>query len=212
MGAPLFADCGVYMNEADKDIYIAHSPVAVRQGYIEGGLGAEPGSWDDAEYVPATSPDYTKPLNDGDVIDLGGIHVEAYALPGHTHGSMVFLIPEERILITGDAANSFVFLFDESYSISVEEYRENLISVQKRLEGRFDRCFLMHREMEASKELLNSVIAVCDDILAGNTDDVPFGFMGREAYVAKAFNEKFLRADGGEGNIVYNKKMVRKNA
>lgn len=208
MGAPLFED--VYMNAADPMVYAAHSALNIRQGYIEAGLGAEPGSWKDAEYVPVKAPDFIQPLKDGDTFDLGGIHVEAYALAGHTPGCMVLLVPEERVLITGDAANNSVFLFDE-FSLTVEEYRENIIRLKDRLKGRYDRCFLMHHDMEAGGQLLSSLVQVCDDILSGHADDIPFEFMGGHYFAAKAFGEGFQRLDGMEGNIIYNKEKVCRN-
>lgn len=80
----------------------------------------------------------------------------------------------------------------------------------KKLEGRFDRCFMMHHDMEASKDLLKNVIEVCDTIMDGKADDMEFNFMGNINYVAKRATPQFIREDGGEGNIVYNKKKVMK--
>ncbi|HEX3013039.1 MAG TPA: MBL fold metallo-hydrolase [Methanobacterium sp.] len=43
-------------------------------------------------------------LEDGDVLDLGGnISLKVIHTPGHSKGSISLLIPEERVLITGDA-------------------------------------------------------------------------------------------------------------
>lgn len=208
MGAPLFQD--VYMNHTDDVVYLAHAPIPNRQGYINAGLGTLAGDIQESEYVPVKAPDFMKDLKDGDVFDLGKVHVEAHALPGHTPGCMTALIPEERVLITGDAANNSLFLFDE-FSLSVEEYRENVIQLEHRLSGRYDKCFMMHHDMEAGGELLSHMAQVCNDILTGNTDDVPFDFMGGHYFVAKAFGEGFRRTDGGEGNIIYNKeKILRK--
>lgn len=208
MGAPLFEH--VYMNDADRGVYLAHSAIDIRQGYIEAGLGAEPGSFKDAEYVPVKKPDFIRPLKDGDTFDLGGVHVETYTLAGHTPGCMVLLVVEERVLITGDAANNSVFLFDE-FSLTVEEYRQNVIRLKNRLAGRYDRCFLMHHDMEADGCLLSNMEQVCDDILFGNTDDIPFEFMGGRYFAAKAFGPGFQRLDGVEGNIIYNKEKVCRN-
>lgn len=208
MGAPLFEN--VYMNVEDRRVYLAHSALDIRQGYLEAGLGAEPGSFKDAEYVPVREPDFIQPLKDGDTFDLGGIHVEAYTLAGHTPGCMVLLVPEERVLITGDAANHSVFLFDE-FSLTVEEYRENVIQLKNRLAGRYDRCFLMHHDMEAGGRLLSNIEQVCDDILSGHVDDIPFAFMGGQYFAAKAFGPGFRRLDGMEGNIIYNKEKVNRD-
>ena len=45
-------------------------------------------------------------VNEGDVFDLGGVLVEAIAVPGHTTGSMVYLLPDQNLLFTGDAIGS----------------------------------------------------------------------------------------------------------
>lgn len=205
MGAPLFGD--VYMNHADDEVYRAHSPVETRAGYIEANLAAAPGTWRNADFVPPAPPSKYKNLEDGMVFDLGGTHVEAHALPGHTPGCMVFLIPEEKLLITGDAANNSVFLFDE-FSLPVETYKKNLLRVIKRLDGRYDHCYMMHHDRDASGELLSRMVDVCDDIIAGKADDMPFSFMGGNYFVAKNADERFKRLDGSEGNIIYNKAKV----
>ena len=45
-------------------------------------------------------------INEGDVFDLGGVLVEALEVPGHTAGSMVYLLPAQNLLFTGDAIGS----------------------------------------------------------------------------------------------------------
>ncbi|MDO4647788.1 MAG: MBL fold metallo-hydrolase [Eubacteriales bacterium] len=206
LGAPLFDK--VYFNHLDDDLYKAHSPFEERQGYMEANLGAAPGSLKDEEFVPVKDPKSYFSLEDGAAFDLGGIHLEVYALCGHTQGCMTVLIPEERVLITGDGANNATFVFDQ-YASTIEEYRNHLQALSDRLKGRYDRCFMMHHDMEASGNLLENVMQVCDDIMSGNTDDLPFDFMGGHYFIAKAVGPGFRRLDGGEGNIVYNKEKVR---
>ena len=65
-----------------------------------------------------------------------------------------------------------------------------------------DRILLSHGDGNAPLAILDGVIGVCDDILAGNVDNVPYVFMGEPAVIAKAMNETG-RTDGGIGNIVY---------
>ena len=52
---------------------------------------------------------------EGEVFDLGGMQVEAIAVPGHTAGSMVFALKGHDLLFTGDAVGSGhgVWLFNE---------------------------------------------------------------------------------------------------
>ena len=54
-------------------------------------------------------------INEGDVFDLGGVLVEALYVPGHTAGSMVFYLPDQNLLFTGDAIGSGhgVWIFNE---------------------------------------------------------------------------------------------------
>lgn len=207
LGAPEFDE--VYMNPADNAIYEAMSPLEERKGYIQANLGGKLLDFAEDDYVQPTLADF-KVLKDGQVFNLGEIHAEVYALPGHTRGTMVILVAEEKILILGDACNNATFLFDEN-SLSVEEYRENLIHVQQKLTGRFEETCLCHHVIKASADMIHSVIEVCDEVMAGKADDVPFNFMGMEAFVAKKANERFERLDGGEGNIIYSKNKIWKN-
>lgn len=206
LGAPEFDD--VYMNEADKDLFIAMSPLEERNGYIAANLGGKLPDFTEEDYVMSAEPDF-KALNEGDSFDLGGIHIDVYALKGHTQGSMVFLIREERILILGDACNKSTFLFDEN-TLYVDEYHDELVRVRDELEGKYDRVFICHHDMEMQKNVIQNVIDVCEDIRSGNTDDVPFNFMGGSYFIAKAVGERMNRLDGIDGNIIYSKDRVRR--
>lgn len=46
----------------------------------------------------------THPLEDGDVFDVGALHVETFAVPGHTAGSAVYLA--KGVLFFGDSAGA----------------------------------------------------------------------------------------------------------
>ncbi len=204
LGAPEFDR--VFMNHADRELYEQMSPLEERIGYIRGGLNGKLPDFDEADYVPPSPMDF-QDLKDGDCFDLGGIHVDIYGLPGHTKGSMTVLVREERILILGDACNKFTFLFDEN-TLPVRAYREELIRIAERLEGQYDRVFISHHQMEVQREILQNVIQVCDAVLAGETDDVPFEFMGQQAYIAFAVDEHMNRADGVDGNLIYSKERL----
>ncbi len=183
------------------------APFEERNNYIRGNLGGKLPDFSPEDYVPV-SPMNFHDLKDGDSFDLGGVHVDAYALAGHTKGTMVFLIREERIMVLGDACNPATFLFDKN-SLTVEEYRKGLQEFQQRHKGSYDKVFLCHQVMELGPELVDNVIEVCDDILAGKTDDQPFEFMGQVNWIAKAVKEGFRRVDGKIGNIIYSKDRIK---
>ena len=54
-------------------------------------------------------------LNDSGLFDLGGMEVEAVSVPGHTNGSMAYLLKSQNLLFTGDAIGSGhgVWIFNE---------------------------------------------------------------------------------------------------
>ena len=205
MGAPEFDT--VYMNPKDLSVYRSHCPLKLRRDYIRGNIGEEAEAAIADSYV-APDPDYDfLELSDGMAFDLGGIHIDAFHFPGHTPGSMVFLIREMRILILGDACNTFTFLFDENAS-PVEEYLHTTERMKDRLAGLYDHVYLSHRERETSADIMDDIVQVCHDILEGRTDDVPFDFMGTKVYIAKLCDAQVKRVDGKSGNIVYNKERL----
>ena len=64
-------------------------------------------------------------INDGDVLELGGMNVDVIEVPGHTNGSVVFSIQGSDLIFTGDAIGSGqgVWIFHE------EGYRQYAASV-----------------------------------------------------------------------------------
>ena len=62
-------------------------------------------------WLPIEGIQYTN-IAEGDVFRLGGVSIEAIAVPGHTAGSMAYLCREEKVVFTGDAVNADTFLFD----------------------------------------------------------------------------------------------------
>jgi hydroxyacylglutathione hydrolase len=205
MGAPAFDE--VYMNPADKNVYLEHSDMSVRKGYLKMTMGENFNLINEEDYVHVTSSDGFKPLLAGDSFDLGGITLEIHDGAGHTPGMITILFVEERTLFVGDACNFFTFLFDKN-SLGVTTYEENLKKLDNETKGRYDMVYLSHGEGDASKEMIGSVIQVCEDIKTGKSDDLPFHFMGETAYIAKAINSTMMRIDGGHGNIVYRKEKV----
>lgn len=201
MGAGEFEE--VYMNHADDYIYIQHADM----GFRRDGLFLCTQKVEDAEIIPAKPLETIHQMAGGDSFDLGGLHIDIYDLPGHTRGSVVMLIREERVLLLGDACNYLTFLH-EPYSTTVREYKENLEAVKPQLEGKYDAVYLSHGSGDGSVGLIDGVIQVCADIMAGKTDDVPFGFKDSKGFLAKAEIQRDVRADGGIGNVIYNKERI----
>ncbi len=174
----------------------------------------------DAMFVPAESPDGSGKKEDGArytvyhalapgmTFSLGGISVEAIPCPGHTPGIYCMLIVEDRLLLTGDACHSISYLFFDN-ALSIEEYRENLLAL-KRQEQRWDSLLLSHPVSAAPKTMLDEVIRLCGEILAGTTDEIPYPYQDKPVFIAKAVDDQMLRKDGVYGNIIFRKDKLRK--
>lgn len=201
MGAGEFEE--VYMNHADDYIYIQHADM----GFRRDGLFLCPQKVEESEIILAKPLETIHQMAGGDSFDLGGLHIDIYDLPGHTRGSVVMLIREERALLLGDACNYLTFLH-EPYSTTVREYKENLEALKPRLEGKYDAVYLSHGPGDGSIGLIDGVIQVCADIMTGKTDDVPFGFKDSKGFLAKAEIQRDVRVDGGIGNVIYNKERI----
>ncbi len=204
LGTPEFRGKNVYMSHADIPMYKEMCPIKERDGYIRGNLGELFSVYDinEKDYcLPDEGFDFID-LEDGKVFDLGDLHVEIVAYPGHTPGSVALFIAELRTLITGDACNNSTFLFDDCCS-SVPEYRETTVRIRDRFAGKLDHVYICHHEMEVGTDIFDNIIDLCDDVLAGKGDDIPFEFMGKTAYIAKKVDDHFHRLDGKCGNFIY---------
>lgn len=196
MGAAEFDEA--YMNLVDEYIYTPHSDKVIRLNFVPEKVRKSMNLTED-DCIDPVPVSFFHDLKPGDCFDLGGETIEIYGCSGHTQGSVVMLLKEERILLLGDACNKFTFLFDD-YSTTVETYEENLKVLEKEVEGKYDRILLSHADGEGNAKMISQVIQVCEDIKNGDVDDISFSFGNRQAYIAKK------RSDNG--NIVYSKERI----
>ncbi len=196
MGASEFPAESVYISQEDAYIYRDHCTHEFRkEGLFL--MGPKGKSITEADFTPIVSIENYNDLRDGDCFNLGGVSIEIYACPGHTKGSMVMLIPEERTLILGDACNGYTFVFQD-YSLTIEEYRTSLIRLKDKLEGKYDKVLSSHGDGNLEHEVINDNILLCEKILNGTSDRIPMEFRGDTGMVADG------AAKPGHGNIVYN--------
>lgn len=191
----------IYLNSKDEDLYKQHLTNERRQAHIDMSIGEKAKCISLTDYVEL-KPRKCKSLNVGDIFDLGGITLEICEGAGHTLGQITVLIKEERMLLLGDACNyGTILLMPEA--TSVEEYKESMSKLNKYVEGKYESVLLSHGTGEAPVNIINEIIKVCDDILNGTADDIPYEFLGEKGYMAKAVDEHNNRIDGGIGNIMY---------
>lgn len=193
----------VYLSEKDAGLVQEHTTINFRKGYVDSTVPPDSISLED--FMPQYEGEYQN-LSDGQIFALGDCTLEAIALPGHTQGMTCILFQENRTLLLGDACNIFTFLFSPEAS-SVEKYKSNLLGLLRH-EDRYDGVWFSHGPHYGSKTIVNECVELCDDIMTGKTDNIPFNFMGQTAFIAKAMNPDYSRVDGKFGNIVFNQEKV----
>lgn len=196
----------VYMNSADQDIYVDHDSLHQRISYLETTSSA--GKYNREDLLPENKTASFHELTDGMRFGLGEIHITAYSCPGHTPGSMTFLMEEERALLLGDACNPFTFLFDET-SLGVSSYEKALKRLSEKVEGKYDRVLLSHSAGNTpSRNMIQDNIEVCEAIKKGQVDGAPYEFMDRKAAIA--FKEQRLNEyEEIKANIVYHPDRIK---
>ena len=200
----------VYIAPEDIPLMYAHSDMEMRLGFAKSGamfapLPTEPKLSD----VTVPGPVKTLPMKNGDSFDLGGVKLEVIAVPGHTRGTVVFLDRDRRIVYSGDACNRNTLVYGEE-SASIEEFKESLLHF-KEFQPAFDGLWGGHGGAMEQPEIIDSAIALCDEIMAGTDDAVEaVGFTGKACWYAKEKDQYYRRLDGGTANIAYSKDRIWK--
>lgn len=197
MGAGEFDE--VYMSHEDLECFRYHSEMSCRMHVIR---MIEP-DFDG----PLTAP-YTKEfidLKDGQMFDLGNVSVRTIAVPGHTRGTMVFLIEEERAVIFGDACGPGTLVMEE-FSSTISEYLASLKHL-KEYETEYDHIYRFHGTCVSEKDLLDTVIGCCHEILEHRDAEIPVPQSAADIFPVKSEIPSFMaRMPGDEkGNIAYRK-------
>ena len=116
-------------------------------------------------------------INEGDIIDIGGRTLEVFALPGHTPGSIVLLLREDRILFTGDAINHHLWMQLDGCS-SLNEYVKALDNIMF-LEDRADLILHGHARDFDDISLMRCMRDGIKEICEGKTsEDKPYEWFG----------------------------------
>ena len=122
-----------------------------------------------------------KPLEIGQIFDLGGVQLEVVDLKGHTAGSIGLLDKTGRILYTGDGLNVHIWM-QLDHSLPIATLLETLRALQEKHGGDFDYVAHGHARELRDKEILDWMIQGCEDILAGRTEnDQPYPYFGGTA-------------------------------
>ncbi len=123
---------------------------------------------------PLEEPNYRRagqtgeidPVEDGDVLDLGGRELEIIHLPGHTPGSIAVLDRNNRVLISGDPIqeNGRIFMFGEHRNLN--DYILSLRALEKR-RSEFDEIWPSHADIPIMPDLIGKLAEGAEHILKG---------------------------------------------
>ena len=118
-----------------------------------------------------------KPVNPGDIIDLGGKTLEIFEIPGHTPGGILVLMREDRILFTGDSINHHLWMQLDG-CMKISDYVKILDGLMF-LEDRADYILHGHSRGFDDISLLRCMRQGTVEICEGKTqDDKPYEWFG----------------------------------
>ena len=149
-------------------------------------------------HFPADQCSY---IDDGDVIELGGMNVDVIEVPGHTDGSVVFSIQGSDVMFTGDAIGSGqgVWIFHEAGFIQYAEGVAHLVEWIENPSNLIDQVALriygghywqrvglpeMQEGEELGMQYLRDMQQLVDNIFAGTvtTEPTSLGRPGLDTY------------------------------
>jgi len=145
-----------------------------------------------------------KDIKDGDSFDLGGIVLEAIALPGHSLGSFCFFDRANNELFTGDGVNKLPWLFLERCTV-LSEYLDSLNRLRDITSSQPD-IYCGHSLTAFPYQVLLDSIQACEEVIAGKREnDLPY-FMpfGPDTPIMPDVFEHQV----GEVHLIYNSRRL----
>ena len=133
-------------------------------------------------YRRSGKPGIILPVQDGDVLDLGGRALRIIHLPGHTPGSVAVLDIQNRALISGDPIQTHgrIFMFGEHRSMP------DYIASLKRLEAfssQFDEIWPSHADIPVSPQVIRQLREGARAVLEGTVRGIPESLFGHDIAV-----------------------------
>ncbi|WP_058304246.1 MBL fold metallo-hydrolase [Gorillibacterium timonense] len=161
----------IYGNIYFEEAYLHPDDLALAQQFYQ-----EPMFTEAIEQMKLKPADF-RPIHAGDVIDLGGLELEVYGVPGHTPGGICLLDRQDRILFTGDSIIEQTWMQLEE-SLPMEVFLQSLDTL-KSIRGEYDFILTGHsRDLEDAslyEAHRNAVKEVCE---GKKENDIPYEWFG----------------------------------
>lgn len=114
-----------YKYEEEKDLML----ISYDKLFKEKGIQMFPDDFDRESFMKTTTKKFL-PLENHQIIDLGGRKLEVIKVPGHTVGHVTFLDYETGILFSGDAVSTTLWLYYDN-GITLDMYCGYLENLKK---------------------------------------------------------------------------------
>ncbi len=170
----LLIDSGRNVNNArDIAATLTDLPIVLVNTHADGDHVAGNRQFESFYMHPAEEPNYRRgdrpgtiiPIQEGDVLELGGRRLEVIHLPGHTPGSIALLDVENRILISGDPIqDGRIFMFGPFRNI--QTYIKSLEHLRK-WQGCFDEIWPSHGSVPVYPDLIDRLREGAQAVLEG---------------------------------------------
>lgn len=147
-----------WISEEDFELCMRHTGKTAKRRVLDGirEKGGElPRDFEEDVYITSGAGSLKK-MDMGQVFELGSKSLEVVKMEGHTHGSVGLLVKQERVLLTSDAANPFLWLFLEE-STSINTY---ISMLERNINLEFDTFFIAHDDRPFEKEYFKRFITV----------------------------------------------------
>lgn len=201
----------VYLSERDFELIESQTATVLRRRLM---LRFTPASFkDNQELWQAPRLEPYIPYEKDMTFDLGDLTILPYEMPGHTVGCMVFIIPEERIAIFGDALSHPTLMFFD-HSSTVQEHYDAMVEFSQ-YSHLYDRVLVNHMTFELPEVVLDNNIEAAKAILDGTDEKLPASrriqnlSSNGTVYTAKKRNPWLPMDLNKIGNIYYSKDKVK---
>lgn len=161
----------IYLNSREYGLIGEGNDFNARLNFIRTNLKDEPGLYAYIKTHLAKDGEICyKNIEDGDVIDLGEIQLEAVSTPGHTLGSMSYVNKKDNYAFTGDGIAD-IHWFDTKESISVEGFLDTLNHFEENSK-KVKNIYASHLPNAFSLELIHDLQTAAKSIIDGSDDKI----------------------------------------
>lgn len=185
-----------HIHQAEREVLAIHSdPAFRRRAPARFGLSLDPAVLEGfAGRVKGLDYRY---FEDCAVFDLGGRHIQAIPVSGHTPGSVCLLDREWRYLFTGDSLCDRGVLLHLDCSLDVKTFLRSMERLKEHSDA-FDLAYPGHHRTPIGKEFLDDYIACARMVLSGELKGVPGESSGSPCLIA-SYNSIGLAYRKGDG-------------